>query len=152
MPPTIHWLFYQIHRAGTLWGYKGIRFHRTYTSLRRKRTQKHPSPYLVRSNPHFLSLLHSKRLHNYSLPQTTSLLATHLIDYGRLFYIIPLFLKFRNKYYVQQVKIFGMHAKLTLIWLQSLIEITILIINFVVAFAGAISSKRTNNNTVEACK
>jgi len=45
-----------------------------------------------------------------------------------------------------------MHAKLTLIWLQSLIEITILIINFVVAFAGAISSKRTNNNTVEACK
>lgn len=45
-----------------------------------------------------------------------------------------------------------MHAKLTLIWLQSLIEITILIINFVVAFAGAISSKRTNNNTVETCK
>ena len=41
-----------------------------------------------------------------------------------------------------------MHAKLTLIWLQSLIEITILIINFVVAFAGAISSKRTNNNTI----
>ena len=79
-------------------------------------------------------------------------IATHLIDYGRLFYMIPLFLKSRNKYYVQQVKIFGMHAKLTLIWLQSLIEITILIINFVVAFAGAISSKRTNNNTVEACK